>query len=127
MILTQTTSATAENLKQIISDLQKHPNIKIAILSTGDGIPVNSINEEDNKAAAVAGFMLASAHQGFAMLNLFSSEEIVIRNSKHQLFVSRIFQMGDSRLILIVLFEKEIAYKRLINRAIKDIVTMMEK
>ena len=127
MILTQTTSATAESLKQIIGDLQKHPNIKIAILSTEDGIPVNSINEEDNKAAAVAGFMLASAHQGFAMLNLFSSEEIVIRNSKHQLFVSRIFQIGDSRLILIVLFEKEIAYKRLINRAIKDIVTMMEK
>lgn len=127
MILKQTTSATAENLKQIIRNLQKHPNIKIAILSTEDGIPVNAINKEDEKAAAVAGFMLASAHQGFAMLNLFASEEIVIRNNREQLFVSRIFHVSDSRLILIVLFNQEIPYKRLLNRVIKNIVTTMEK
>jgi len=127
MIFQQTTSDTAENLKQIIHQLQKRSEIEMAILSTEDGIPVQYIHEHDSKTAAVAGFILAATRQGFAMLNLNTSQEVVIRNSNGQLFVSRIFQAGESRLILTVLFGQEISYKRLLTQAINKITTAVEK
>ena len=126
MILEQAKSSTAEKLTEIILDLQHDPAIEMVILSTEDGIPINSINDKDNKAAAVAGFMLAAARQGFAMLNLAGSREIVIRNKHNQLFVSRIFSTGESKLILILLLNEDIPYKRLMNRVTRRIKTTVE-
>ena len=70
MIIQQAASETAERLKSIIFNLQQHPLIDLVILSTEDGIPIDSLNDQDPTAAAVAGFMLSSARQGFAILNV---------------------------------------------------------
>ena len=127
ILLNPQQSDTGKALSEIMANLQTRSEIDLALLSTDDGIPLQRISDLDSKMGAVAGFILAAARQGFTMLDLRSSQEIVIRNDQEQLFVSKIFPIHESCLVLTILFKRDVAYKRLFNQAIKSIVATVEK
>ena len=120
-------SETAEQLAQIIQALQQHPEIEQALLSTDDGIPVQLLAEQDGRLGAVSGFILAAARQGFAMLNLCKAREISIQDDQGRLFVSQIFQVSESWLVLTIILKREAPYKQLFKQAISTIMNTVEK
>ena len=126
IVFKQNHSQTADKLADIMHGLQQITEVDLALLATDDGIPLQRLAEQHNKAGAVAGFILAAARQGFAMLDLRTTQEIVIRNDQQQLFVSRIFPVNESWLVLTILFKREVPYKRLLNKTIHAIVTTVE-
>ena len=120
-------SETADALCEIMADLQTRSEIDLALLSTDDGIPLQRLSDLDSKMGAVTGFILAAARQGFSILDLRTSREIVIRNDQQQVFVSKIFPIHESFLVLTVLFKRDVPYKRLLNQAIRSIIDTVEK
>ena len=120
-------SETADRLAEILRDLQAQPEIEQVHLATDDGIPIEFAAYQDGKAGVVAGFILAAARQGFGMLALEPVSEITIREEFGRLFVSNAFSVGESWLVLTLVFHKDMPYKRLVNQTIADIVSTVEK
>lgn len=122
-------SDLSRRLRQVIANLNHYPGVQTAVLSTEDGLTVDVADSTPvgNQLAAVAGFMLATTQISLAMLGLQESQELVVQGKDGRFLVSRPFQVGQSRLILSVIFSQAIAYKRLFNQTIQTIQQTVEQ
>ncbi len=123
------TSETARYLRRIIADLSQQPGVETAVLSTEDGLVLDLADTTPvgNQLAAVAGFMLATTQLSSTMLGLQESQELLVQGKDGRFLVCRPFQIGQSRLILSIIFNQAITYKRLFNQSIRAIQQTLEK
>jgi len=122
-------SDLSRRLRQVVTDLVQYPGVQTAVLSTEDGLTVDVAESTPvcNQLAAVAGFMLATTQLSLTMLGLQESQELVVQGKDGRFLVSRPFQVGQSRLILSVIFNQTISYKRLFNHTIQAIQHTVEQ
>ncbi|MCA9934684.1 MAG: roadblock/LC7 domain-containing protein [Ardenticatenaceae bacterium] len=112
-----------------MADLNEFPGVQTAVLSTEDGLTMDTVESTPgcNQLAAVAGFMLTTAQLSSTMLGLQDSEELMLQGKDGRFLVCRPFQVGQTRLILSVIFNQTISYKRLFNQTIQAIQQTVEK
>jgi predicted regulator of Ras-like GTPase activity (Roadblock/LC7/MglB family) len=116
----------AQALSKIVTDLQDEPQVLLVSLSTADGVPVDMSLHKANQLSAVSGFLLAAAQQACMMLGLAEGAEVVIYGQQGQVLVARPFAVAQTRLILTVIFTEEIAYRRILNTAVRSVQDVME-
>lgn len=120
MIFEDLKSDKTRPISAALRSLQKLPEVDSAVLCTEDGLAVTG--QAPEQLAAVASFLVASAQQGSAILGRKSNvQEVAIAMENGSLFVSWSFIAGDIYLIIAVIFNKEIPYRRLLNQTARAI------
>lgn len=110
------TSAVAQQLAKIMGHLNQESGVIYAVLSTEDGLALEQSAIIAPRLAAVAGFILATIRQSWAMLGINATcYENVARQTDGSILVCHLLEVHDVRLILAVLFKNKAPYKRLIG------------
>lgn len=117
---------TIAALGTILADLADQPAVASVSLATADGVAIDTAPMASRTAAA-AGFLCTAAQQTFTLLGLGESTEVVIYGPSDLFLVSRLFTIRGSRLVLTVVFNQPISYKRLLAHTIRSIQQMMEQ
>ena len=120
MIYEDLESDKVRPISAALRSLIRLPEVDAAVLCTEDGLAVNG--QAPEQLAAVASFLVASAQQGSAILGRKSNvQEVAISMENGALFVSWSFIAGDISLIIAVIFNKEISYRRLLTQTARAI------
>ena len=125
MLSSTTMPETIEQLMGVLEELNQHPLVHCAVLSSEDGLPIENPDSVASQLAAVAGFLQANTRQAWAMLGLKQGQEVVISIESNYLIVCRSFEAAGMGLILAVVFTGSVAYKRLLAQTIRAIQQAM--
>lgn len=110
------TSEVAQQLAKIMGRLNQEPGVIYAVLSTEDGLALEQSATIAPRLAAVAGFILATVRQSWAMLGVNATcHENIALQTDGSIFVCHLLEIHEVRLILAVLFKNKAPYKRLIG------------
>lgn len=126
MITQSTVSKSTKKLLAIIEDLQAHDHVQTVVLCTADGLPVYGQETTINHIAAVSGFLLSAAKQSSNMLGRHNCEEVTVQLSNDAILICHPFMAGETELILAILVDHQLAYKRMILQAISTIREAVE-
>jgi predicted regulator of Ras-like GTPase activity (Roadblock/LC7/MglB family) len=119
-------SPVAQALTNLMGRLHQHNLVESAVLSTADGLPLETTAAVANQFAAVVGFLMANAQQTCANLSLKDEcTELTIRQESGRLLVCRSFSVDNGRLILAVLFKQYGPYTRLLDQTIHQARTII--
>ena len=120
-------SEKAQLISAVLADLQSQPAVETAVLCTEDGLAAVD-GKATEQTAAVASFLIASAQQASAILGRKkNTQEVIIRMGNDALFICWPFVANDSSLIIASIFNKEVAYKRLLTRTADAIQQAIER
>jgi predicted regulator of Ras-like GTPase activity (Roadblock/LC7/MglB family) len=121
MITDRLISGTSQRLSGILTDLQGWPEVEKVVLCTTDGLTVTGQAMNMSHVSAVGGFMLSAANLSSNLLSQRNCQEITVEFTDDAFLVCRPFVAGNVQLILTVLFNQRLAYKRLLTRKVKEI------
>lgn len=109
--------------KKALRTMTKEGDFKAAVLSLEDGLPLVSTpaHYEDETAAAMVTLLNETAKRINHQLRLPQVDEISIVYDDRTRLVCRYFTVDGHALLLTVLAPPDQAYRRLTNRAIKEI------
>jgi len=119
-------SETTQRLTEILTNLQEQPEVEKVVLCTADGLTVNGQTANISQVSAVGGFMLSAANLSSGLLGHSNSKEVTVEFADDAFLVCQLFNAGKISLILTVLFNQKLAYKRLLTQKIRDIQRAME-
>ena len=127
MLLKGKTPEIVRQISLILNELDQRDDVASVVLSTVDGLGMTTDNPNTERIAAVAGLITEAVQQVRTILSLQEEcWEIVLRLEDGVSLLFYPFFAGDSRLILIVQFKQEIAYKRLLSQTVQAIQQIME-
>jgi predicted regulator of Ras-like GTPase activity (Roadblock/LC7/MglB family) len=110
-------------LERTLRALTKEGHFRGAVVASIDGLPLATAGRSTDKElmAGVAAWL-----KEFAERTHVSLDEIVARDTQGNRFVSRYFNVGNDPLLLAVNIPPGKSYRRLINKAIRDIQRIWE-
>jgi predicted regulator of Ras-like GTPase activity (Roadblock/LC7/MglB family) len=123
----ETVRATLTGLKEILDTMQQSGGFRAAVLASAEGLPIASVSAEQDGAvaAAMAALLQRVSREAKEELGMDDLDEVMLRTESQTRMVSRYFDTGERRLILAVLVPKGSPYRRLTNRAIKEIQMLL--
>jgi predicted regulator of Ras-like GTPase activity (Roadblock/LC7/MglB family) len=123
----ETVRATLTRLKEILDTMQQSGGFRAAVLASAEGLPIASVSAEQDGAvaAAMAALLQRVSREAKEELGMDDLDEVMLRTESQTRMVSRYFDTGERRLILAVLVPKGSPYRRLTNRAIREIQTLL--
>jgi predicted regulator of Ras-like GTPase activity (Roadblock/LC7/MglB family) len=123
----ETVRATLTGLKEILETMQQSGGFRAAVLASAEGLPIASVSAEQDGAvaAAMAALLQRVSREAKEELGMDDLDEVMLRTESQTRLVSRYFDTGERRLILAVLVPKGSPYRRLTNRAIREIQTLL--
>lgn len=108
-------SEIAQQLTKLMGHLNREVGVVYAVLSTEDGLALEQSADIAPHLAAVAGFILATIRQSWAMLGVNATcYENIAYQTDGSILVCHLLEIHEVRLILAVLFKNKAPYKRLI-------------
>ncbi|MDQ7028583.1 MAG: roadblock/LC7 domain-containing protein [Ardenticatenia bacterium] len=115
----------SQHLEEVLSRVTRDHGFLAAVLTNAEGLPLSAAAGEDRLLsevlAAVAPVIERAAYQSNIHSGLESADEVVIQNVDRTRIVCRFFTVNDQPLILACVVPKDVAYRRVMNRAIRDI------
>lgn len=126
MILEAKRPEIAQHLDDILASLKQKSAVDHAVLTTDDGLPVAETGLIAPQLAAIAGFMVAAARQSCATLGYKGCCEVCVQMENGRFLLCHAFYIGQTRLLLALIFNKRAAYKRLLARTTSAIQQAME-
>jgi predicted regulator of Ras-like GTPase activity (Roadblock/LC7/MglB family) len=123
----ETVLATLTGLEEILNTMQQSGGFRAAVLASTEGLPIANVSTEEDGAiaAAMAALLQRVSRETKEELSMGDLDEVMLRTDNQTRLVSRYFDSGDRRLILAVIVPKGCPYRRLTNRAIRDIQVML--
>jgi predicted regulator of Ras-like GTPase activity (Roadblock/LC7/MglB family) len=114
-------------LEEILGNMQQVGGFRATVLASTEGLPIASVSAEQDGviAAAMAALLQRVSREAKEELRMDDLDEVMLRTENQTRLVSRYFDSGDKRLILAVLVPKGHPYRRLTNRAIREIQTLL--
>jgi predicted regulator of Ras-like GTPase activity (Roadblock/LC7/MglB family) len=114
-------------LQDVLEALREAGGFRVVVLTSTEGLSIASAFAEQDSAitAAMAALLQRVSREAKEELGLDALDEVMLRTENQTRLVSRYFSSGDKRLILAVLVPKGQAYRRLTNRAIREIRTLL--
>ena len=109
--------------EKALHKMNKEGNFKAAVLSLEDGLPLVSspAHYEDETTAAMVALLSETVKRINRQLHLPQLDEISIVGDDRTRLACRYFTVDDHELLLTVLAPPDQSYRRLTNRAIKEI------
>ena len=109
--------------ENILQAMNHAGNFKAAVLSTTEGLPLASApaGYEDEMAAAMVALLNKTARQARRQLNLAKVDELSLVGDDRIRLACRYFNVAGQNLVLSVMVPPDRYYRRLTNRAIKEI------
>ena len=109
--------------EKTLQEMNRAGDFKAAVLSTAEGLPLASApaGYKDEMTAAMVGLLNKAAGQARQQLNLAQVDELSLVGEDRTRLACRYFSVGGQDLVLTVLTSPDSCYRRLTNRAIKEI------
>jgi predicted regulator of Ras-like GTPase activity (Roadblock/LC7/MglB family) len=109
--------------EKILREMNHAGGFKAAVLSTTEGLPLASapVGYEDEIAAAMVALLNEVARQTHRQLNLAQVDELSLVGDDRIRLACRYFSVDGQDLVLAVLTPPNHYYRRLTNRAIREI------
>ncbi len=109
--------------EKILQEMNRAGDFKAAVLSTTEGLSLASApaNYEDEMAAAMVALLNKVAGQTRQQLNLVQVDELSLVGDDRTRLACRYFSVAGQDLVLAVLTPPDHCYRRLTNRAIREI------
>ncbi len=109
--------------ENILQEMNHAGNFKAAVLSTTEGLSLASAptGYEDEMAAAMVALLNKVAGQARRQLNLAQVDELSLVGDDRTRLICRYFSIAGQDLVLAVLTPPDHYYRRLTNRAIREI------
>lgn len=126
MISDVVVSDTARRLNKILSDLERQTVIDNVVLCTADGLPVDVHKKNLGNISAVSGFLLSAANLSSNLLGQGNCQEMTIEYTDDVFLVCQLFSAGNVQLILTILFNQRLPYKRLMKQKVREIQLALE-
>jgi predicted regulator of Ras-like GTPase activity (Roadblock/LC7/MglB family) len=121
----KTTKAGSAELAQVLSDMNDQGSFPIAVLTDRQGFPIASAsapNEDPEMQSAVVALVQKTASQVRNQLGMAQTDEISLYDTAGRRLVCRPFAANGHDLILaVVVPDKNMAYRRLTNKAVSTI------
>lgn len=115
-------SPVAQAIRALIEEVHQHRLVDLAVLSTIDGLPLETTAVKSSQFAAAVGFLMANAQQTCANLSLTETcYEVVVRQENGRLLVCRSFDVENGRLILAVLLKQDTAHNQLLTQTVEQV------
>ncbi|MGC9357223.1 MAG: roadblock/LC7 domain-containing protein [Anaerolineae bacterium] len=114
-------------MKRVLQEMRDAGGFRLVVLTSTEGLPIASASTQQDGTitAAVAALLQGVSREAKQELGLNILDEVVLRTEDQTRLVSRYFNSGDKRLILAVLVPKGCAYRRLTNKAIREIQSIL--
>ena len=109
--------------EKILQEMNRAGDFKATVLSTTEGLSLASApaNYEDEMAAAMVALLNKVAGQTRQQLNLVQVDELSLVGDDRTRLACRYFSVAGQDLVLAVLTLPDHCYRRLTNRAIREI------
>jgi len=109
--------------EKILQEMNRAGDFKATVLSTTEGLSLASApaNYEDEMAAAMVALLNKVAGQTRQQLNLVQVDELSLVGDDRTRLACRYFSVAGQDLVLAVLTPPDHCYRRLTNRAIREI------
>ncbi|NIO67939.1 MAG: hypothetical protein GTN71_02470 [Anaerolineae bacterium] len=109
--------------EKILQEMNRAGDFKAAVLSTTEGLSLASApaGYEDEMAAAMVALLNKVARQAHRQLNLAKVDELSLVGDDRIRLACRYFSVAGQNLVLAVLVPPDRYYRRLTNRAIREI------
>lgn len=110
-------------LVRILEEMNEQGRFQTSVLVSADGLPLASVTshfEADTTAAMVA-LVKNVARRAQTNIGLQQVDEVSIVDSNRMRLICRPFTLGDEELVLTVVALPDRTYRRLTNRAIREI------
>jgi len=110
-------------LVRILEEMNEQGQFKTSLLVSADGLPLASVTShfEAETTAAMVALVKNVAHRARTYIGLQQVDEVSIVDSDKMRLVCRPFTVGDEELVLTVVALSYSTYRRLTNRAIREI------
>ena len=109
--------------EKILQEMNRAGDFKTAVLSTTEGLSLASApaGYKDEMAAAMVALLNKVARQAHRQLNLAQVDELSLVGDDRTRLACRYFSVAGQNLVLAVLVPPDSYYRRLTNRAIRQI------
>jgi predicted regulator of Ras-like GTPase activity (Roadblock/LC7/MglB family) len=109
--------------ENVLQEMNRAGDFKAAVLSTTEGLPLASApaDYEDEMVAAMVALLNKLAGQARQQLNLAQVDELSLVGDDRTRLACRYFSVAGQKLVLAVLVPPDRYYRRLTNRAIREI------
>ena len=110
-------------LVRILEEMNEQGQFGTSVLVSADGLPLASVTShfEAETTAAMVALVKNVAHRARAYIGLQQVDEVSIVDDDKMRLVCRPFTVGDEELVLTVVAPPYRTYRRLTNRAIREI------
>jgi predicted regulator of Ras-like GTPase activity (Roadblock/LC7/MglB family) len=110
-------------LEEILREMSARGNFEAAVLTSLDGLPIATVpaDYESEVAAAMVAMLQQVSHDARTQLAMGRIDEVTIRDEDFTRLVCRYIEAEGQRLILAVVVPGGQPYRRVTNRALRDI------
>lgn len=112
-----------------LKKLNKEGNFMASLVADVQGLPIAAVDSEysTDRIAALSALVQDVSHRAETQLGFKKMDEVSLVDDDKVRLVCRYFKVGDNIFVLSCVVPAYQAYRRLTNRAIKEISTIMEE
>lgn len=112
-----------KDIQRIVQELAQESGFNTLVLTDASGFPLAAASDskEAQAPAAVAALIQRVAGQTREQLGLEAMNEVAMYDASGQRLVCRAFRAGDHELIMAAKIPPQLSYRRVMNRAIREI------
>lgn len=126
MFDTTKTPAMKRQLTKILTGLQRNPAVVTAVIVSDDGLAIAANHKKMHVISAATGDIFTTIRQANQMIGFADLDNVTIHLSDNKMMVCQPFKVRNIEIILTVIFNQEIAYKRLFTQTIQAIKQAVE-
>ena len=121
----ETSNSGSIELARVLQDMNQQGDFPIAIITDRQGFPIASAaapEQDPETQSAVVALVQKTATQASHQLGMASTDEISLYDTRGRRLVCRPFTVNNYELILaVVIPDKQQSYRRLTNKAVREI------
>jgi len=115
------------SLRQVLQEMRERGEFQVSVLTSTEGLPIVTVppDYDSDLASAMVALLQRVSNDAQGQLGMSEVDEVTIRDKDHTRLVCRRFVVGRDELILVAIVPPDRSYRRVTNRAIRQIKELL--